>query len=256
MLYYYTSVCALFGLLIGSFLNVVIYRVPRGESIAVPPSHCPSCGHFLKPWELVPVFSYLFLKGRCRQCHARISWRYPGVELLTAALFLAAAWQNQGVLNLRLGLNLIFISILIALTFIDIDTLTLPDVLVWPLLGIALAAAFFVPGGASGWVSLVSAVGAGALFWLIALIYPQGMGLGDVKLVAALGAMLGFPLIILAVFLASFFGSLIGGSLLLLRKLKFRQHIPFGPFLAGGAVISLLWGERIIALYWSVIFPS
>lgn len=197
------------------------------------------------------MFSYVFLKGHCRQCHARISWRYPGVELLTAALFAVAAWQNQGVLNLRLGLNLIYISMLIALTFIDIDTLTLPDVLVWPLLGIASAAAFFVPGGPSGWESLVSAAGAGALFWLIALIYPRGMGLGDVKLVAALGAMLGFPLIIIAVFLASFSGSLTGGSLMLLRKLQFRQQIPFGPFLAGGAVISLLWGERIIAWYFS-----
>ena len=253
---YYSIVCGIFGLLIGSFLNVVIYRLPRGESVAVPPSHCPACGHYLKPWELVPVFSYLMLKGRCGSCRSPISWRYPAVEFLTAALFFAATWQNEGLLNWRLGINLVFISILIALTFIDIDTLTLSDVLVLPLLGIGLVAAFLVPGGPSGWESLASALGAGALFWLIALIYPQGMGLGDVKLVAALGALLGFPLIVLAVFLASFSGSLIGGVLFLLRRLEFRQQIPFGPFLALGAVVCLLWGQSIIALYWSLIFSS
>lgn len=246
---YYSIVFGILGLMIGSFLNVVIYRVPRGESIVRPGSHCPSCGHGLKAWELAPVLSFLAQRGRCRKCRVRISWRYPGVELLTGVLFFYAVWQNNGELELRLFLNLVFLAALVALAFIDYDSMRLPDVLTLPLLGLGVAGAFLLPGEPSGWVSLASAAGAGGLFWLIATIYPRGMGMGDVKLVAAMGSFLGFPGIFLAIFLASVLGSLIGLVLLILRKNRIREHIPFGPFLAAGAVVALFWGQQIYTGY-------
>jgi len=250
---YYSIVFGIIGLVIGSFLNVVIYRVPRGESIVKPGSHCPVCGHELRAWELIPLLSFLIQRGRCRQCQTKISWRYPGVELLTGILFFYAVWQQAGVLDARLLVNLVFVATLIALAFIDYDTLRLPDVLTLPLLGIGLLAAFILPGQPSGWVSLASAAGAGGLFWLIAWFYPRGMGMGDVKLVAALGAFVGFPGIVLAVFLASIVGSIVGIVLMLIDKNRRSQHIPFGPFLALGALASLFWGQQIYSAYISYL---
>ncbi|ODA41720.1 A24 family peptidase [Desulfosporosinus sp. BG] len=242
----------LFGLLIGSFLNVVIFRVPRGESIVTPGSHCPTCRHALRFWEIIPVLSFLFQKGVCRSCHAKISWRYPLVELLTGILFyITATFKLSMEINpVRLLLNLIFVAVLVALSFIDLDTFRLPDVLTFPLLGIGILGAFFIPGDPGGWESVLSALGAGGIFWGIARIYPQGMGLGDVKLVAALGAFLGFPAIFLAVFIGSFVGAFTGIFLLLLGRQRFRQQIPFGPFLAVGAFLTLLWGTQIFTWYW------
>ena len=242
----------LLGLLSGSFLNVVIYRVPRGESIVSPGSHCPACGHNLRAWELVPVISFLIQKGQCRNCRSRISWRYPMVELLTGVLFYLTAALSFGMeIHLaRLLLNLVFVAVLIALAFIDLDTFRLPDVLTLPLLGLGLLGAFLVQGAPTGWESVLSTLGAGGLFWIIARVYPQGMGLGDVKLVAAMAAFLGFPSIFLAVFAGSFVGAITGISLLLLGKKSFHQQIPFGPYLALGAILALLWGNQIIGWYW------
>ena len=242
---------SILGLVIGSFLNVVIYRVPRGESLVRPGSHCPACGHFLKPWELIPVFSFLIQRGRCRRCQTRISWRYPLVELLTGLLFFYTYWHNPGTHPGRLALDLVFIASLVALTFIDLDTMRLPDVIVLPLVLVGLAGAWLIPDRLTGWESLASAVGAGGLFWFIARVYPEGMGLGDVKLVAALGAFLGFPGIILAVFLASLSGSLIGLARLFMRRASWRQQIPFGPYLAFGGVVTLLWGNTMWFGYWA-----
>jgi len=241
------------GLLIGSFLNVVIFRVPRGESIVTPGSHCPTCGHALRAWELLPVVSFLIQKAQCRNCQARISWRYPVVELLTGLLFFLTAMINlsTGIHPARLLLNLVFVAVLIALAFIDLDTFRLPDVLTLPLLGVGLVGAFLIPGNPNGWESVLSALGAGGLFWGIARVYPQGMGLGDVKLVAALGAFLGFPSIFLAVFMGSFMGAFIGIILLFAGRKRFRQQIPFGPYLASGAIFALLWGNRIFTWYWT-----
>lgn len=243
----------LLGLLIGSFLNVVIYRVPRGESIVSPGSHCPACGHSLRAWELIPVVSFLIQKGQCRNCQSHISWRYPVVELLTGILFFITATLSLSMEThpARLLLNLVFVAVLIALSFIDLDTFRLPDVLTLPLLGIGLLGAFLIPGNPSGWESVLSALGAGGLFWIIARVYPQGMGLGDVKLVAALGAFLGFPSIFLAVFMGSFVGASIGIFLLFAGRKRFRQQIPFGPYLALGAIFALLWGTRIFDWYWA-----
>lgn len=245
----------LLGLLIGSFLNVVIFRVPRGESIVTPGSHCPACGHALRAWELFPVISFLIQKGQCRNCQARISWRYPVVELLTGILFFITATLSLSTEShpARLLLNLVFVAVLIALSFIDLDTFRLPDVLTLPLLGIGLLGAFLIPGTPTGWESVLSALGAGGLFWIIARVYPQGMGLGDVKLVAALGAFLGFPSIFLAVFMGSFVGAFIGIFLLFVGRKRFGQQIPFGPYLALGAIFALLWGMRIFDWYWAWI---
>ena len=243
------------GLLMGSFLNVVIYRVPRGESIVAPGSHCPSCGHVLRAWELIPVLSFLILKCQCRTCRSPISWRYPVVELLTGSLFFMTATFSLSLAThpAQLFLNLVFVAMLIALSFIDLDTFHLPDVLTLPLLGIGLLGAFLIPGSPSGWESVLSCLGAGGIFWTIARLYPQGMGFGDVKLVAALGAFLGFPSIFLAVFMGSFMGASIGIILLFTGQKSFRQQIPFGPYLASGAIFTLFWGTQLVDWYWAFV---
>lgn len=242
----------LLGLLIGSFLNVVIYRVPRGESIVSSGSHCPICGHALRAWELIPVLSFLIQKRQCRNCSSTIAWRYPAVEILTGILFFITASLGLSTVThpARLFLNLVFVAVLIALSFIDLDTFRLPDVLTLPLLGIGLLGAFLIPGNLSGWESVLSSLGAGGVFWIIARVYPQGMGLGDVKLVAAMGAYLGFPSIFLAIFIGSFMGALVGIFLLFAGRKRFGQQIPFGPYLALGAIFALFWGSGIFEWYW------
>lgn len=249
--FFLSLIIGLVGLLIGSFLNVVIYRVPRGESPVSPGSHCPVCGDALRAWELLPVLSFLIQKGQCRNCQSRISWRYPLVELLSGILFyLTAALSLEiKIPPARLLLNLVFVGVLIALAFIDLDTFRLPDVLTLPLLGFGLIGAFLIPGNPTGWESLLTALGAGGVFWMIAMVYPQGMGLGDVKLIAAMGAFLGFPSIFLALFIGSFIGVVTGGFLLLMGKNIFRQQIPFGPYLAFGSLVTLLWGTQIFNWY-------
>lgn len=246
---YLAFIIGILGLIIGSFLNVVIFRVPHDQSIVAPRSHCPVCGTFLRPWELIPVVSFIMQRRRCRTCHALISWRYPLVELLTGLLFAYSAWQSV-LPDVHLLLRLVFIAFIIALAFIDYDTMRLPDKLTIPLLGVGIINAF-LGGIHTGLVSLLTALGAGGLFWLIAIVYPRGMGLGDVKFVAALGAFLSFPSILLAIFLASLAGSVLGIALLLVHKSGFRQQMPFGPYLGLGAVVALLWGNQILAFYWS-----
>lgn len=241
-----------FGLIIGSFLNVIIYRMPRGESIVYPGSHCPTCGHMLQAWELVPILSYLVLGGRCAKCRERISLRYPLLELMNGVLYFYAAWQDTSGSFLQLGVNLVFLSALLVLAGIDWDTFRLPDVFTLPLLGMGLVAGFLLPGDPSGWESLGAALGVGGFFWLIALVYPKGMGLGDVKLIAALGAFLGLPKVLLALFIASITGSVIGGLLLVLKRKGFREQIPFGPYLVLGAWIAFFWGEALVSYYLSI----
>lgn len=246
-MYLKSAAAGFLGILVGSFLNVVIFRVPRRESIVAPGSHCPACGHALRAWELIPVISFVLQKGRCGNCQAHISWRYPIVELLTGTLFFLTTMLNMSTEThqARQLLNLVFVAVLVALAFIDLETFRLPDVLTLPLLGIGLLGAFLIPGNPNGWESLFSALGAGGFFWIIARVYPQGMGLGDVKLVAAMGAFLGFPSIFQAVFVASFLGAFVGAFLLLAGRKRFRDQIPFGPYLVLGAILTLLWGTLI-----------
>ncbi|MEL1135163.1 prepilin peptidase [Desulfitobacterium sp. THU1] len=243
----------LLGLIIGSFLNVVIYRLPKGESIVFPGSHCTTCGHHLRPWELIPILSFLFLRGRCSMCKTKISWRYPLLELLNGVLYFYATWLNDTGSILQLVINLYFLSTLLVLAGIDWDTYRLPDMFTLPLLVIGIVTGFVLPHGPLGWESLGTALGVGGVFWLIAWYYPEGMGLGDVKLIAGLGAFLGVPEIFIALFIASFVGSIVGLIMISFQMKTFRDQIPFGPYLVLGAWIAFFWGEKLIAVYTTIV---
>ncbi|ABB16081.1 prepilin peptidase [Carboxydothermus hydrogenoformans] len=241
----------LFGLIIGSFLNVVIYRLPRGQSILYPPSTCPNCGQRLKPWHLIPVLSFLLQKGRCAYCGGKISFKYPLVELITAFIF--------SVVHLKFGLSLLtlkyllFFIFLIPLFFLDLENFLLPDKLTYPLF-LAGVLINLITRELS-WKSLIFGVITGfGLLFLLALISRGGMGGGDIKLAAGLGAFLGFPLILETLFLAFFFGGLTGIILLLTKKKARGDMVPFGPFLIGAAFITVLWGEKIIKWYLKIFF--
>ena len=248
MLGLYIVFYGVLGLVIGSFLNVVIHRLPQGKSVSIPRSHCTSCGHFLRPWELIPVVSYFLLKGKCNQCGIVISWRYTGVEILTSLLFVLTVLLQPGKTTVGIVFDLVFVTLLIALTMIDIDTFRLPDVLVGYVLAngllkmIVMAEPAFISG-------LIGAFGAGGIFFLIAYFYPEGMGLGDVKFVAALGIYLGYPDVFYAIFIASLLGVILGGINFLMGKKSLKDPIPFGPFLAGGSLIVLLGKDYFTYLF-------
>ena len=247
-------VMAVVGLLVGSFLNVVIWRVPRGESIVSPPSHCPGCDRPVRPRDNVPVLSWLLLRGRCRDCGQRISVRYPLVEVGTAAIF--------AVLTLRIGLDAALPAFLylgaigVALTMIDLDVKRLPNVIVLPSYVVALAlltGAALVHGDLSSLLAAVLGMAAlFALYFLLALVYPAGMGLGDVKLAGVLGiylGWLGWAEVVTGGFLAFFFGGLVGVALMIGRRAGRKSQIPFGPFMIAGAFVAILWGAPLADLY-------
>lgn len=271
----FTGLVFLFALLVGSFLNVVIHRLPkmmeaewhaqcaelRGEALAaqatynlaVPRSACPHCGHRIIALENIPVLSWLWLRGRCAACHAAISPRYPLIELLTALLSAAAAWK-WGVSLATLGAVLL-IWVLITLAFIDLDTTLLPDDLTLPLLWLGL---LFNLGGT--FVSLHDAV-VGAMvgylvlwsvYWLFKLATGKdGMGFGDFKLLAALGAWLGWTMLPVVILLSSVVGAVIGIAMIVLVKHDRRTPIPFGPYLAGGGLVALFFGADLTQVYLS-----
>lgn len=234
-------VVGLFGLVIGSFLNVVIHRVPLGQSVVWPSSRCPSCGVDIPARDNVPVLSYLVLRGRCRICKARISSRYPVVEALTGFLFALSAYRFG--FSLALVSALVLVSVLVALAGTDLEHGLLPNVILGPavIVGFALSVA-----GDPGWwwVYLVSAVGVAAGLFAIALAYPGGMGMGDVKMGGMLGAFLG-PYAALAVFLGALVGALVGGALMALGRIKRRSALPFGVFLSLAGVFTLFLGPAI-----------
>jgi len=247
------AIVAVLGLMIGSFLNVVVWRVPRGESVVHPPSACPRCGHGIRPYDNLPVVSWLVLRGKCRDCGNHISVRYPLVEASTGALFaLAAAWTG---VSWELPALLYLVAISVALALIDIDTKRLPDAIVLPsyLVGAALLAlASWNPGGTSDWSALVRAlIGCATLFaiyFVLILIYPAGMGFGDVKLAGVLGLYLGwYGWAALAVgwFAAFVLGGLFAIGLLILGKARRRSGIPFGPWMLVGAFVGIVCGQAI-----------
>jgi leader peptidase (prepilin peptidase) / N-methyltransferase len=241
-------VAGLFGLVIGSFLNVIIHRVPLRQSIVWPASSCPHCGEPIAPRDNIPLVSYLILRGRCRNCKEPISARYPAVEALTGVLFAAAAHRFG--LGLELALALVLIAVLIALAGTDLEHRLLPNVIVGPaaLVGFALAVAAD-PG--RWWVYLVAAVAlAGALFAL-AMARPGGMGMGDVKMGGMLGAFLG-PYAALAVFFGALLGALLGGVLMAVGKMQRSTALPFGVFLAIGGLFALFFGEQVWNWYLGV----
>lgn len=242
-------IAGLLGLVVGSFLNVVIYRVPLRRSVVWPASHCPACGEPIKPLDNVPLLSYLLLRGRCRNCGARISPRYPLVEALTGALFAAAAYQFG--LGLQLLSALVLIFTLLALAGIDLEHQLLPNVIVGPaaLIGFALS---ILERPETWWLYPVSAlVVAGGLFAL-ALAYPGGMGMGDVKMGGMLGAFLG-PYAALAVFLGAVCGALVGGVLMSLGKMRRRSALPFGVFMALGGIVALFVGPQLWGFYLDLV---
>lgn len=246
--------CALLGLVVGSFLNVVVWRVPRGESVVAPPSHCPSCGHPVRVRDNVPVVSWLLLRGRCRDCGAAISSRYPLVELLTAALFalVAAHFGADPALPAYLYLG----ALGVALALIDLEVRRLPNALVlpsYPVVLLLLGAAAAVERDAG---SIARAVAGGAalfgLYFLLALAYPAGMGFGDVKLAGLLGlglGWLGWDSLVVGAFAGFLLGGLVGAALIAVRQAGRKTAIPFGPFMLLGALLGVVAGPSIAASY-------
>ena len=243
------------GLCVGSFLNVVAWRLPRGESIVRPRSRCPDCSARIAARDNVPVLSFVMLRGRCRTCAEPIAWRYPAVEAGCGLLWLAS-WLMFGPTFDGL-LAALFCSLMLVLAIIDATHLLLPDPLTWGGIGLGLAGSFVV-----GWTTprdavFGAAIGAGALLLLIGLWYllrrVRGMGLGDVKMLAAVGAFLGIGGMLLALFLASLIGALAGLLFLVRGRLGWSSRLPFGVFLAIGGVVSLFFGARLIAAYTSLL---
>jgi len=241
---------ALFGAVIGSFLNVVAYRLPRRESLASPGSHCPRCEHPVRPYDNVPVISWLALRGRCRDCGERISGRYPLVEALTAVLFAAiVAVHFDDVPSMVLGI--VLVAFLVPLTLIDLDSRTLPDRLTAPAAVLALVLGTALdPGGESE--RLIAATAAGLFFFVAWYVKPGGMGFGDVKLAAVLGLFLG-QAVAVAVFAALIAGVLVGA--VVMRRMGVargrKTALPFGPFLALGGVLAVLAGDPLVDAYLS-----
>lgn len=246
--------CAVLGLLVGSFLNVVAYRLPRGESLVRPRSHCPGCGTQLAWYDNVPVVSWLVLRGRCRTCGTRISARYPVVELLTGLLFGALAWHFGAVWELPAYLYLAAIGVV--LSAIDIDTQRLPDRIVLPSYPVAAVLLLGAAALEQDWSALWRTLGGGLVLWafyrLLKLVYGRGMGWGDVKLSGVLGMYLGFLGWGVLVF-GGFAGFLLGGIggivLILAGAARLRSKIPYGPYMVAGTFVAVFWGQSFVDWY-------
>jgi leader peptidase (prepilin peptidase) / N-methyltransferase len=237
------------GLLIGSFLNVVTWRLPRRESLLRPRSRCPRCETPIRPYDNVPVLSWLLLRGRCRTCKVPISARYPAVEAATAALYAAVAVGRHGALDLVLGLLLV--TALVPITLIDLDRRIIPNAITLPAAVAAVAAAAVLDPGFLP-EQLLSGAAAGGFFLIAALAYPRGMGMGDVKLAAVLGLYLGRA-VAPAVMIALAAGVVVGALVIARKGAREgrRTAVPFGPFLALGAVVALFAGNALVDAYLS-----
>ena len=274
---FFTLTCTALGLIVGSFLNVVILRLPKMMeqgwqreccevldqpapdqepiSLSHPGSHCPGCGATIKPWQNIPVISWLMLRGRCAQCGMGISVRYPAVELITGVLSGLAAWQFGFGIEALSALALIWM--LVALAGIDIDTQLLPDSITLPLLWLGLAVNLFAV-----WTPLSSAVlgamlGYGSLwsvYWLFKLVTgKEGMGYGDFKLLGALGAWFRWQAVPLMILLSSFVGAALGIAILLSKRQGRDTPMPFGPYLAGAGLLTLFFGDTLITEYLQLV---
>lgn len=255
------TVAALLGVVIGSFLNVVIYRVPRGESVVRPRSHCPVCGGRIRPRHNVPIVSYLLLRGRCASCRARISLRYPLIEAATGVLFGAATAWALAVGRGPLLPTLLYLSAAgVALAAIDLDVHRLPNAIVlpsYPVLAALLAAAAWWSG--DWWALGRAAIGAAVLFafyLLLVLVYPAGMGWGDVKLAGVLGGVLayvGWSALVVGAFAGFVFGAVVAVMVIASRRGTGRTALPFGPFMLLGVVAGIVFGADIASAYWGVL---
>jgi len=252
---YLTVVIIIIGTLIGSFLNVCISRIPRKESIIYPPSHCISCGAKLKPFDLIPIFSYIHNKGRCKYCGQKISLQYPVIEILTGIVFLLSFFSFG--LSVELAFYTILFCILIVISGIDYSHQIIPDSLVVLsfIIGITfkLTGHLFLGQAFSFFNSLLGMVIGGGFLLLIAVISNGGMGGGDIKLMAALGYWVGWKYTILSLLLSFILGGILSLVLLLLKIKSRGEMIPFGPFLALGFFVTALYGESIITWYINTI---
>ena len=241
---------AAIGLCIGSFLNVVIYRVPIGQSIVTPPSRCRKCGYQLQWYDNIPVLSWLFLRGRCRKCGVGVSMQYPIVELITGALFVLVIWMTPP--GPLLATRLILVCILIALFGIDLEHQILPNVITLPGIAIGVLLSLIAP---PGWKDALVGVllGGGVLYAIAGAYYlwrrEEGMGMGDVKMLAMIGAFLGWKAVLVTLVLSSFAGAIIGVALMAAQRGTMKFALPFGTFLAIGAVVSMFVGEPLVAWY-------
>jgi leader peptidase (prepilin peptidase)/N-methyltransferase len=248
------------GAATGSFLNVAIYRMPRGESVVAPRSHCTTCERVIPWYDNLPVLSWLLLRGRCRGCGQSFSVRYPVVEALTAVILLGLSLQFGWTVGLAFAFY--FACSLLVVTYIDLDHQIIPDRITLPGIAVGLVLALIAPAemrwhAVQSW-GIGTLVGGGIL-WVVAWGYAlatgrEGMGGGDIKLLAMIGAFLGWQGVLLSLLLASFIGSIVGVGWMVARGADSKLAIPFGPFLALGALVTLFWGDDIIRWYVSTLF--
>lgn len=245
----------IFGICIGSFLNVCIFRLPAGKSIVHPPSSCPGCNAAIRFYDNIPVLSYFILRGQCRNCHTPIAFRYVMVEILGGLMAVCVVLRFgpsvQGIIYYG------FIAALLVITFIDIDYHIIPDVISLPGILLGFAASFFIP--TLSWMdSLIGILAGGGSLYTVAWVYEritgkEGMGGGDIKLLAMIGAFIGWKGVLLTIFMASAIGTLVGLIAMLKEKKDMKMRIPFGPFLAIGAVICIFFGNELIVWYWNIV---
>jgi len=241
------------GLCIGSFLNVCIYRIPILKSIVSPGSTCMSCNQPIRFYDNIPVISYLLLRGRCRNCKTPFSFRYPLIELLSGLFALGAflRWGMSAESLIYYG----FIAVLVVITFIDIDHYIIPDVISLPGIPVGIIASFFLPEMTFK-ASMIGVLLGGGILYTVAWTYnffahKEGMGGGDIKLLAMIGAFVGWKGVLVTLFIGSVVGTLAGGSVMLYTRSSLKLKIPFGPFLAIGAMIHIFFGEDLIYWYWN-----
>ncbi len=253
MVYVWSFLVFFTGAAVGSFLNVCIYRIPEDKSVVRPPSSCPRCGHPIRAYDNIPILSFFLLRGKCRDCGEGISSRYPIIEAITG-LFLLALYLKYG-LSLKLLALFAFGAALILISFIDLDHQIIPDIITLPGIPIGFLAAVFVLQ--TGYIdSLLGIVLGGGVLYLVSTGYRlltkrTGMGFGDVKLLAMIGAFLGWKSILFVLFISSFLGSLVGISIILIKKGNMKYAIPYGPFLSLAAIAYLFWGQRVASmLFW------
>ena len=248
-IYIPVTVCV-FGAIIGSFLNVCIWRIPKKESLVFPASHCTHCDAPIRFYDNIPVLSWFLLLGKCRQCRTLISFQYPLVEALNALGYLYL-YTRYG-LSAQMALYALFFSALVVITFIDLYHKIIPDLISLPGIGVGLLASLlFLPP--SFWDALAGAALGWGLFYLVAVLSRGGMGGGDIKLIAMIGAFLGWEKMLLTIMLGALSGSIVGIILMILFRKGRKYAVPFGPFLSLGAMVSLFWGTVLIDWYLHIL---
>jgi leader peptidase (prepilin peptidase)/N-methyltransferase len=233
-----------FGLAVGSFANVCIHRLPRKESVVFPGSHCPACSAAVRPLDNIPVISYIALGGKCRDCATRISPIYPVIETVTAVLLLAGFFKFGP--SFGFLVYAVVAPALVIITAIDIEHQIIPDVITLPGIALGLVVGTYTIGYAD---SLLGFFAGGGLFYLLAVLSNGGMGGGDIKYIAAVGALLGWQKVLLVIFIGALLGSVVGVFQITVQKKSRKSLIPFGPFLATGTLVTLFYGNSLIRLY-------